>query len=271
MRQPDLRVQPVEHLTDRRRDAPVAPALRLGYGHDVGTVDPAFTTAPDLPGAVRAFLVDSSRSDTPVARVIVFFPGFMLSPWSYRSLFASIVSEQTSIVAPQMYRRGPGPLIGHPSPSEEAEQGIRLVEHVVAARRPDEVWLAGHSRGGQVAWRVAEHIDPDGVVVIDPVDGAGRHPTTPVAAAEPAGFSARTLVIGAGLGDRCAPATVNHEHFATAAPPGATHVVIASMGHGDLLDDRPARASRLLCGGSTDPRRERDTVAELIERFIATD
>lgn len=239
------------------------------YGHGVGAINPVFATSSDLPGAVRALLVDSGRSGRSGGRVIVFFPGFMVSPWSYRSLFASIVSERTSIVAPQMYRRGPGALTGRPSPSEEAEQGIRLVEHVVATRRPDEVWLAGHSRGGQVAWRVADQVDLDGgVVVIDPVDGAGRRPTTLAAAAEPATFTARTLVIGAGLGDRCAPAPVNHEHFAAAAPPGATHVVIATMGHGDILDDRAAWASKRLCGGSADPRHERNTVAELIARFV---
>ncbi len=234
------------------------------------SADPVFTTAPDLPGAVRTLLVDSGQPEVPVGRVIVFFSGFMVSPWSYRSLFASIVSDRTSIVAPQMYRRGPGPLAGRPSPSEEAEQGVRLVDHVVATRGADEVWLAGHSRGGQVAWRAAEHVDPDGVVVVDPVDGAGRHPTTLAATAEPATFTARTLVIGAGLEGRCAPAAVNHLHFAAAAPPAATHDVIPSMGHGDLLDDRPARASRLLCGGSADPRHERSMVAELVRRFVET-
>ena len=234
----------------------------------VGNVDPVFTTATDLPGAVRALLVARGSLTAPGGRVVVFFPGFMASPWSYRSLFASIVSNRTSIVAPQMYRRGLGPLAGRPSPHEEAEAGIRLVEHVAASRGADEVWLAGHSRGGQVAWRIAEHVDPQGVVVIDPVDGSGRHPTAPVAAAEPAGFTARTLVVGAGLGGRCAPAAVNHRHFAAAAPPGATHVVLDSMGHGDLLDDRPARASRLMCGGSADPRRERNMVAELVTHFV---
>jgi pimeloyl-ACP methyl ester carboxylesterase len=192
----------------------------------------------------------------------------MVSPWSYRSLLASIVSDRTSVVAPQMYRRGPRALAGHPSAGDEAEQGIRLVEHLRATRRLDEVWLAGHSRGGQVAWRVAERVDPDGVVVIDPVDGTGRNPTTLAAAAAPAGFSARTLVIGAGIGGRCAPDPVNHRHFAAAAPPGATHVVIDSMGHGDVLDDRPARAARRLCGGSADPGHERRAVAELIVRFV---
>jgi pimeloyl-ACP methyl ester carboxylesterase len=238
------------------------------YGRGVGSVDPVFATATDLPGAVRTLLVDAGEPDAPVGRAIVFFSGFMVSPWSYRSLFASIVSDRTSIVAPQMYRRRPGVLAGRPSPGEEAEAGIRLVEHVVATRRPDEVWLAGHSRGGQVAWRVAERIDPDGVVVVDPVDGAGRHPTTLTAAAVPATFTARTLVIGAGLGGRCAPAAVNHEHFAAAAPPGSSHVVIDSMGHGDMLDDRPARGARLMCGGSADPGQERGRVAEIVRRFV---
>jgi len=229
---------------------------------------PSAESVLDLPGAVRALGLDSGRSDRPTPRLIVFFPGFMVSPWSYRSLFASIVSDRTSIVAPQMYRRGIEPLSGHPSPSDEAAAGIRLVEHVVATRRPDQIWLAGHSRGGQVAWRVAQHVDPDGLVVVDPVDGAGRHPTTLGAAAEAARFTARTLVVGAGLGGRCAPAAVNHEHFATAAPSGSSHVVVDSMGHGDVLDDRPARLARMLCGGSTDPRHERGTVAELVRRFV---
>ena len=229
---------------------------------------PSVLSIPALPGAVRALLLGPGRSDRPAPRLIVFFPGFMVSPWRYRSLFASIVSDRTSIVALQMYRRGLGPLAGHPSPSEEAAAGIRLVEHVVAARRPDQIWLAGHSRGGQVAWRIAEDVDPDGVVVIDPVDGAGRHPNTLVAAAETARFTARTLIVGAGLGGRCAPAAVNHEHFAAAAPSGSSHIVVDSMGHGDVLDDRPARLARMLCGGSADPRHERGTVGELVRRFV---
>ena len=44
--------------------------------------------------------------------------------------------------------------------------------------------------------------------------------------------------------------------------------MIASMGHGDMLDDRPARASRLMCGGSDDPEHERGTVADLVRTFI---
>jgi pimeloyl-ACP methyl ester carboxylesterase len=248
--------------TEKRRTATVA---------TVSADDPVFATSRELPGAVRSLLVGARRADPTGGRIVVFFPGFMLSPWSYRSLFASIVSERTAIVSPQVYRRGPGPLAGRPSASEEAERGAELVRHVAATRRPEELWLAGHSRGGQIAWRIADGVEPDGMVVIDPVDGGGRHPTAPAAAAAPATFTSRTLVIGAGLGGRCAPAAVNHDHFAAAAPPGSTHVVIDSMGHGDVLDDRPARAARGLCGGSPDPRHERRAVAQLIERFLDPD
>ncbi|HUS44110.1 MAG TPA: hypothetical protein VMY16_15720 [Ilumatobacteraceae bacterium] len=110
---------------------------------------------------MRALLVDSGSPETHGGRVVVFFAGFMVSPWSYRSLFASIVSDQTSIVAPQMYRRGPGPLIGRPSAMEEAEHGV------------------------QVAGRVAEQVVPVGVIAIDPVDGAGRRPTALAGSAHP--------------------------------------------------------------------------------------
>ena len=51
----------------------------------------------------------------------------------------------------------------------------------------ERLWLAGHSRGGQVAWRVAQ-LDPDriaGLFLVDPVDGAGRDGGGPRAAAEP--------------------------------------------------------------------------------------
>jgi hypothetical protein len=40
------------------------------------------------------------------------------------------------------------------------------------------------------------------------------------------------------------------------------------MGHGDMLDDRPARAARRLCGGSDAPDHERRALAELIVRFV---
>jgi pimeloyl-ACP methyl ester carboxylesterase len=209
-----------------------------------------------------------AASAGPAERLLVFFHGFMTSPRSYRLLLEGLADDRTVVIAPQMYRPGPAALAGRPSASEEAEAAIRVVEDLRRTYRPRELWLAGHSRGGQVAWLVAAAVDPDGVILIDPVDGGGPRATRPNATSSPAGFGASTLVIGAGLGGRCAPAGLNHERFAAVAPPGGTHVVLESMGHADLLDDRPRRAARLLCPGGDDPDHSRHELVGLMRGFM---
>lgn len=209
--------------------------------------------------------VGSSR---PPERLVVFFHGFMTTPTSYRTVLGALADERTVVVAPRMYRPGPAVLAGHPTATQEAAAGVSVVDEVRQSYGPEELWLAGHSRGGQVAWIVAGDAAPDGVIVVDPVDGGGRKATRLNATAEPAKFASRTLVIGAGSGGRCAPDPVNHRHFAAAAPPGATHVVVDDMGHADLLDDRPRRAARLLCPGHIHPDLARRTVVELMRAFL---
>jgi pimeloyl-ACP methyl ester carboxylesterase len=207
-------------------------------------------------------------STGPADRLLVFFHGFMTSPRSYRQLLGGLAADGLVVAAPRMYRPGPAALAGRPSATEEAETGVTVVEDLRRTYRPRELWLAGHSRGGQVAWLVAGSVDSDGVIVIDPVDGGGPKATRPNATAMPADFDAATLVIGAGLGGRCAPTAVNHERFAAVAPPGATHVVLDGMGHADLLDDRSRRAGRLLCPGGDDPDRSRRELVGLMREFM---
>jgi dienelactone hydrolase len=209
--------------------------------------------------------VGSSR---PPERLVVFFHGFMTTPTSYRTVLGALADERTVVVAPRMYRPGPAVLAGHPTATQEAAAGVSVVDEVRQSYGPEELWLAGHSRGGQVAWIVARDTAPDGVIVVDPVDGGGRRSARLNATAEPATFASRTLVIGAGSGGRCAPDPVDHRHFAVAAPPGATHVVVDDMGHADLLDDRPRRAARLLCPGHIHPDLARRTVVELMRAFL---
>jgi pimeloyl-ACP methyl ester carboxylesterase len=204
----------------------------------------------------------------PVDRLVVFFHGFMTSPNSYRQLLEGLAGDRVVVVAPRMYRPGPAALAGRPSATEEAVMAVGVVEQLRHQYRPGDLWLAGHSRGGQVAWLVAGSVEPDGVIVIDPVDGGGPRATRPNATATPAVFDAATLVIGAGLGGRCAPAGVNHERFAAVAPPDATHVVVEAMGHVDLLDDRPRRAARLLCPGGDDPDGSRRELVRLMREFM---
>lgn len=216
----------------------------------------------------RGFLVLGDvairRTDRPL---VVFFHGFMTSPSSYRTVL-TMLSTDALVVAPRMYRPGPAVLAGRPSVIQEAEAAVGIVERLVSEHGASELWLSGHSRGGQVAWLVAEHVEPDGVIVVDPVDGVGRNPTGLHATARPATFTSRTLVIGAGRGGRCAPETMNHEHFAAATPSGSTHLVIPTMGHGDLLDDRAAGLARRMCGGSDHPDLDRRTVGLLAAGFL---
>ncbi len=230
--------------------------------------DTTFAEFP-LDGGRRAFAlgdIDSPRSHRPL---VVFFHGFMTSPRSYGTVLRMVSQDAgVTVIAPEMYRRGLRALAGSPTVIEEAADAAAIVDELRDQLEPDELWLAGHSRGGQVAWLVAQRSAADGVIVIDPVDGVGRRPTTAHATAAAATFGGRTMVVGAGRGSRCAPAAMNHERFAESAPAGATHVVIPTMGHGDLLDDAAARTARRLCGGSDRPDLDRSTVASISAGFI---
>ncbi|MBP7972034.1 MAG: hypothetical protein KAZ48_04480 [Candidatus Nanopelagicales bacterium] len=74
------------------------------------------------------------------------------------------------------------------------------------------------------------------------------------------------LIVGAGIGGRCAPEHLNHNHFA-AASSEASHVVVSDMGHMDVLNGRARAIGRRLCGGGTDPDRARSTVTEILRRY----
>ena len=209
-----------------------------------------------------------ASASRPPDRLVVFFHGFMTTPTAYRTVLGALADERTVVVAPRMYRPGPAALAGHPTATQEAAAGALIVDELRRSYGPHQLWLAGHSRGGQVAWIVAGDTMPDGLIVVDPVDGGGPKATRPNATATPARFDSRTLVIGAGSGGRCAPDPVNHDFFAAAAPLGAAHVVVRDMGHADLLDDRPRRVARLLCPGHDHPDRARLTVVELMRAFL---
>ncbi|MFC6238107.1 poly(ethylene terephthalate) hydrolase family protein [Longivirga aurantiaca] len=205
-------------------------------------------------------------------RVLVFLPGFMTAAESYVEVLTPVADAGVTVLVPQLYRRGVGALAGRVPVSSEASAAADLVRVTAAERGTPLVHLGGHSRGGQAAWRAAALLAaeglPAGLVVIDPVDGAGRRPTEADATAEPAAFDVRTLVIGAGLGGRCAPEAVNHAVFAAAAP-FAQHVLVTGMGHVDLLDDRPRALARRLCPGGPDPDSARTSVSALLVAFLA--
>jgi hypothetical protein len=200
---------------------------------------------------------------------LVLLPGFMSSAESYRALVSPLVGAGISVLVAQLYPRGISALTGRHTVEDEARDAAELVRREV--RDGTRVVLAGHSRGGQAAWRAANLLATEGVpaalVLVDPVDGAGRRPEVPSSTLDPVEFRCPCLVIGAGIGGRCAPEPVNHRVFAAAAPE-AGHVVVDAIGHGDVLGDRPAATARRLCGGAIDPAPGRAIVTALITDLV---
>lgn len=289
---------------------------------------------------------------------LVFLPGFMTAPTSYEALLAPLQDAGVHVVVPHLYRRGIKALSGALSVADEAVRACEFLASLPAANGSGPLWLGGHSRGGQAAWRSAQLLatnnraptatredaaaadgdatdadrrvaaadgdatDADrraaaadgdatpvweagwrlplssrnfsyprthaedrlpagnrtvgrarprqarprqlaGLILVDPVDGSGRRPAGPEACANAASFDLPTLIIGAGIGGNCAPAAVNHDVFA-AATPGADHVVVAGLGHADILCGPVRTLGRLLCGGGDDPTTARRRVSELM-------
>jgi pimeloyl-ACP methyl ester carboxylesterase len=218
------------------------------------------------------------RLDPPAGartgRVLVFLPGFMTPAASYGALLEPLTAHGISVVVPQLYRRGPGALAGRATVEREAADAAEVVRGLAGGRSDRRVFLGGHSRGGQAAWRAANLLAgerlPAGLGLVDPVDGAGRAPAQPTATSARAAFTCPALVVGAGIGGRCAPEPVNHRAFARAAP-HARHVVVTRLGHADVLDGRSRRLGRWLCGGAEDPDAGRAAVTALVASLVLGD
>ncbi|KAL0414486.1 UNVERIFIED_CONTAM: Chlorophyllase-2, chloroplastic [Sesamum radiatum] len=112
--------------------------------------------------------------------------------------------------------------------------------------------LAGHSRGGKVAFALAltKSLKLSALIGIDPVDGMdiGKQTPPPVLTYTPHSFSldgVGVLIIGSGLGEvrrnaffpACAPKGVNHEDFYKECCRPAYYFVVKDYGHLDVLDD----------------------------------
>jgi len=204
-------------------------------------------------------------------RLLVFLPGFMSAAESYRDLLEPVAASGVTVVVPQLYRRGPSALLGRVSVRTEAAAAADLVRTEAEAAPGSLVFLGGHSRGGQAAWLAASMLGPEGLpvglVLVDPVDGEGRNPSAPTSTASGAVVTCPTLVVGAGIGGRCAPEPVNHNVFA-AATPHAEHIVVEQLGHADILTGRARDLGRRLCPGADDPDAARAACSTLITDFL---
>ncbi|KAL3812570.1 hypothetical protein ACJIZ3_013838 [Penstemon smallii] len=221
----------------------------------------------------RALLI-STPSEKGVFPVLLLLHGYLLYNTFYSQLIQHIASHGFIVVAPQLYS------IAGPNATEEINITTEIVNWLPKGLSnllpPDvqpnlsKLGLAGHSRGGKVAFALSlrkpstTSLHISALIGIDPVDGMdkGKQTPPPVLTYIPNSFNldnTAVLVIGSGLGEvqrnrffpPCAPCGVNHEDFYKECCEPAYHFVAKDYGHLDMLDDDTkgirGKASYCLC------------------------
>ncbi|GLJ52296.1 hypothetical protein SUGI_1112390 [Cryptomeria japonica] len=127
----------------------------------------------------------------------------------------------------------------------------------------DRFAIAGHGRGGKVAFGVALGLAASTAVKIsalagfDPVDGAGDRqnpPTILTYSNTSLPLSIPALIVGTGLGSKrtillpaCAPERLGHDEFFNESPAPAYHFVASDYGVNDILNNELFWLPCLLC------------------------
>ncbi len=229
-----------------------------------GTPVPLLIFAPDVP---RRYAV------------VLFQHGFVTRNEAYGEILQHLASHGFVVVAPQMYEPGVCALLGRPTAAEEAQLATQLLDWLpdglsaVLGYTPEigRLGLAGHSRGGKIAWLIlaADASRAQSVAGVDSVDGTGGpFGNQPRVVQGPFAFSMPVLVVGTGLGGVCAPAGDNHEQFYAASASPAWHVIVPDYGHADMLDEAAAAAATRFCPGGPDRAGMRRLTAGLLAAFF---
>nr|XP_023900495.1 chlorophyllase-2, chloroplastic [Quercus suber] len=190
--------------------------------------------------------------------ILVLLHGYLLYNSFYSQLIQHIASHGFIVIAPQLY------ILAGPDTTDEIKstaaitnwlsEGLHYLLPPHVQPNINKLGLAGHSRGGKVAFALAldkeaTSLKFSALIGIDPVDGMdkGKQTPPPVLTYVPHSFDLdmAVMVIGTGLGEvkknplfpPCAPKGVNHEDFFNECQEPACHFVAKDYGHLDLLDD----------------------------------
>jgi len=214
--------------------------------------------------------------------VIVFQHGFGGSIKSYETISGHLASHGFVVVLPQMY--GPG-FQDAPTAAEEATLGLAVLSWIeenindfIPVRADTTLFgLAGHSRGGQVAYRLAlQRVEKvKALAGVDPVDATAMSNDTPIVTG-PLAFDIPTCILGAGLGPipveggvfeiPCAPAEAGYNHFFDNNPIPSWLVVATTHGHADMIDEEDYSD---FCPGGPDRDGMRDLTAGTLAAFFS--
>nr|XP_043622157.1 chlorophyllase-2-like [Erigeron canadensis] len=216
--------------------------------------------------------------------VLILLHGHLLNNSFYSQLSHQIASHGFVLVVPQLYS------VAGCDATKELEnvtditnwlpEGLQKLLPSQVNANLTKLGLAGHSRGGKVAFALAlNKVKTDLklkfslLIGIDPVDGLvkGIQTTPKVLTYIPHSFNIGmpVMVIGSGLGEvqknplfpACAPKGVNHEEFYNECCKPACYFVAKDYGHLDMLDDETkgikGKATHCLCknGKSREPMR----------------
>lgn len=247
----------------------------LGGCHESGRIGPATSTAAGVtdPYAAGPFAVDNvvleageqgapkrTRLFVPVTPgtypMVQFNHGFQGSVDSFQTVLTHLASHGFIVVAPQLV---PGPAEGgNPGTAPSIADEVLLATetaHWAQSSLPailsvgadiNRYGLAGHSRGGQVMWRML--LDNPGIAQaiagIDPVDGDAppfSGSTGPLITAAPFNQGVPSYTLGTGLGATggpvaCAPENRNYRLFYDASSSPAWVTLAEDYGHADMVD-----------------------------------
>lgn len=208
--------------------------------------------------------------------VVVLQHGFEITNHSYDQIASHVASHGFVVILPRMYDAGIGPIIGMPTAAIETQRAAVVIDWIPTQleRLPGitfnnaRIGLAGHSRGGKVAFGVVDGgaARVAALVGIDPVDGTGGN--QPRVVDGPFGFDVPTLILAAGLGGDCAPEGDNYVQFFDACPSPSTLVIASDYGHGDVLDEETAALAASVCASNPDREPMRRLTAGLLVAFF---
>eukprot|EP00850_Spirogloea_muscicola_P009604 SM000054S18090 [mRNA] locus=s54:437722:438946:+ [translate_table: standard] len=214
--------------------------------------------------------------------VVLFFHGYVLEDRFYTSILRHLASYGYIAIAPQMYDTAAWVPTSSTDAYEEIADAADVLEWLddglafalpasLDGVRPDLglVAVAGHSRGGKVAFALARNSSDfsqrlSAVAGLDPLDGLPSYfgddgtPTKPPvlrAHNHSFEFDFPALVVGTGLGPArkggllppCAPANIGHEWFFADSRSPAYHFVAPEFGHVDFLDDEASTLATWGC------------------------
>ena len=204
------------------------------------------------PKRIRLFVPQTAGSWP----VLQFNHGFQGSVDSFQTVLTQLASWGYIVVAPQLV---PSPSEGgNPSTAPSIDDEVALAAQVAdwaQTRLPGlltgtadlrRYGLLGHSRGGQIVWRLAL-LRPglaQAVAGIDPVDGNAppfSSDTGPLVTQQPFPRGLASYTLGTGLGAQggpfaCAPANRNYTLFYTASASPAWQALATDFGHADMVD-----------------------------------